>query len=168
MLVTDVDGVLTAGGITYDSQTHEIKQFNAKDGFGFKLAHSAGLLTGIISARESQTIRHRAGELGIKHLYLGRYDKWNALQELKAALKLADDELCYLGDDLPDIPVLSSVGLPVAVADADEQVRVTAGFVTHRKGGEGAIRETVELILFAQNRLISEKEKWFEKQRNKK
>lgn len=161
-LILDVDGVFTDGHIIYNIHKEETKFYNAQDGLGIKLAASAGLITGIISARESDAIRHRAQELGIDIIFLGRYDKLNAYKTLKKKMKLKDREICFMGDDLPDIPVLQKVGLPVAVQNAAPMVKAVTGLETRRSGGKGAIRETVEFILFAQGRLESETHKMIE------
>jgi 3-deoxy-D-manno-octulosonate 8-phosphate phosphatase (KDO 8-P phosphatase) len=147
VILMDVDGVMTRGDIVYDSNGLEIKHFNAHDGLGIKMARLAGLKTGIISSRESGTIRVRAAELKMDHLYLGRDDKLRAFQELQEILKLTPEEFCFIGDDLPDIPVLQVVGLGIAVKNASELTKKNAHFVTHSRGGEGAIREVVEIIL---------------------
>jgi 3-deoxy-D-manno-octulosonate 8-phosphate phosphatase (KDO 8-P phosphatase) len=149
VILMDVDGVMTRGDIVYDSNGLEIKHFNAHDGLGIKLARLAGLKTGIISSRESGTIRVRAAELKMDHLYLGRDDKLRAFQELQGIVKLPMEEFCFIGDDLPDIPVLQAVGLGIAVKNASELTKKNAHFVTHGRGGEGAVREVVEIILNA-------------------
>ncbi len=153
VILMDVDGVLTDGSIVYDSNGVEIKHFNAQDGLAFKLASAVGLRTGFISARESGAIHRRAQDLGVDFMHLGSYRKLAAYQQLKNSLKLSDEYFCYIGDDLPDIPVLRQVGLAVAVRNATELVKETAHYITQRSGGEGAVREVVELILNAQNLL---------------
>ncbi|RMG61058.1 MAG: hypothetical protein D6715_14345 [Calditrichaeota bacterium] len=149
----DVDGVLTAGEIAYDTRQQELKIFNALDGQGIKLARMAGLALGLISARESEAIRYRAGELGIPHLYLGVKDKLAAFQQASKALQLPGEAFCFIGDDLPDLPVLNRVGLPVAVANAAWSIQDQVPFRTRRRGGQGAVREVIEFVLHAQNRL---------------
>jgi len=153
VILMDVDGVLTRGMIVYDSNGLEIKHFNAHDGLGIKLALLAGLKTGIISARESGTIRTRANELKMDYLYLGRDRKLNAFQDLQKDLNLAADDFCFIGDDLPDIPVLKHVGFAVAVKNATPMTKEVAHYVTEKDGGEGAVREVVEIILNAQEKL---------------
>ena len=153
-LISDVDGVLTDGKIIY-SDDRMIKQFSALDGAGIKLAQAAGLTTGLISAGKSSAVRQRAAILNIPHLYLGRWDKEAALEELLEVLKLPATAICYIGDDLPDIPVLKRVGLPVAVANAMPAVKEAAGLQTTRQGGDGALREVVEFVLYAQGRLTA-------------
>jgi len=128
----------------------EIKHFDAHDGQGIKLAKAAGLKTGIISARESGTIRKRATEIRMDYLYLGQDKKLPAFVELKEKLKLASENFCFIGDDLPDIPVLREVGLAVAVRNATAPTKEAAHYITRRPGGRGAVREVIELILDAQ------------------
>ena len=151
-LLFDVDGVFTDGKIIYTTDGKEIKQYDAHDGLGIKMAQTADLLTGIISARESEAIRIRAADLKIDILYLGRYDKLNAYHDFQKTYQLKDEEICFVGDDLPDIPVLLAVGFPVAVENASEPVKQAARFVTKYPGGQGAIREVVEFILHAQQK----------------
>lgn len=149
----DVDGVMTRGDIVYDSNGLEVKHFNAHDGLGIKLARLAGLKTGIISSRESGTIRVRAKELKMDYLYLGRDLKLQAFHELQSVLSLPSEKFCFIGDDLPDIPVIREAGLGVAVNNATEPTRKSAHLVTERKGGDGAVREVIEIILKSQNLL---------------
>ncbi len=156
-LVMDVDGVLTEGRISYDEHSVELKSFNAKDGFGIKMARTAGLITALISGRESRSIRRRAAELKIDHLFLGRYDKRNALEELCRAAQITPAEVCYIGDDLPDQPVMEAVGLGIAVADAAAGLPERSHLQTETPGGRGAVREVIEFLLFAQGRLASVK-----------
>jgi 3-deoxy-D-manno-octulosonate 8-phosphate phosphatase (KDO 8-P phosphatase) len=150
-ILMDVDGVMTHGKIVYDSNGIEIKHFNAHDGLGITLARLAGVKTGIISSRESGTIRVRAAELKMDYLYLGRNKKFPALQELCQKHKFSFEELCFIGDDLPDIPIIKTVGLGVAVLNATEMTKKAADYITHNFGGEGAVREIVEIVLQSQN-----------------
>jgi len=153
LILMDVDGVLTDGKIIYDTNSTEIKMYNAHDGLAITLARRASLKTGIISARESAAIRYRAEELKFDYIYLGQFYKIRSYENLKKSMKLSDEAICYVGDDLPDIPVLKRVGFPVAVQNASLPVKQIARFQTMRGGGDGAIREVVEYILNAQGRL---------------
>lgn len=153
VILMDVDGVMTTGEIVYDSRGVEIKHFNAHDGLAIKLARAAGIKTGIISSRESGTIRTRAAELKMDYLYLGRYDKLTALRELQEAVQVVSEHICFIGDDLPDIPIMKEVGLSVAVKNATEMTKSFAQYVSHKPGGEGAVREVVEIILESQDML---------------
>jgi 3-deoxy-D-manno-octulosonate 8-phosphate phosphatase (KDO 8-P phosphatase) len=147
----DVDGVLTRGDIVYDSNGLEIKHFNAHDGFGIKLARTAGLNVGIISARESGTIRIRASELKFDHIYLGKEAKLPAFRELENELGLSARHFCFIGDDIPDIPVMEAVGFAVAVQNATPLTKKYADYITKVSGGYGAVREVVEIVLNSQN-----------------
>lgn len=149
-ILMDVDGVMTHGKIVYDSNGIEIKHFNAHDGLGITLARLAGIKTGIISSRESGTIRVRAAELKMDYLYLGRNKKFPALQALCRKYRFELENICFIGDDLPDIPVIEAVGLGVAVSNATELTKASADYVTHNAGGEGAVREIVEIVLQSQ------------------
>ncbi len=153
IILMDVDGVLTRGDIVYDGNGLEIKHFNAHDGLGIKLARVAGLRTGIISMRESGTIRKRAAELNIDFLYLGKEKKVSSFEDIKQITGLENDQFCFIGDDLPDIPVMNRVGLAVAVSNATPLTQKNAHYVTISGGGRGAVREVVELILNSQNLL---------------
>ena len=153
VILMDVDGVLTRGDIVYDSNGLEIKHFNAHDGQGIKLARVAGLKVGIISSRESGTIRHRAKELGFHYLYLGRDKKLPAFDQLMNETGFHTENFCFIGDDLPDIPVMKTVGLAVAVCNGTPLTQKNAHYVTRSGGGDGAVREVVEIILDSQNLL---------------
>lgn len=148
-ILFDVDGVMADGSIVYDSERREVKFFDAHDGYGIKLAGEAGMTTGIISARESEAIRHRAAELGVKYLYLGSFDKISAYRAFKKETALTDEQICFVGDDLPDLPVLAQVGLPVAVNNAAGPLKNAVPFSTRCCGGGGALREVIDFVLYA-------------------
>ena len=155
MLLMDVDGVMTDGSLIYipmaDGSVVEAKSFNASDGAGIGFAGRAGLKTGIISGRGSAG--RRAEELKMEFVYqgLGR-KKLSALEEILVRSKIPSERVCYVGDDVQDIPILMRVGFPVAVANAYPEVLSRVAYVTHAAGGHGAIREVVELILKAQGK----------------
>ena len=151
-LILDVDGVLTDGKITYTANGMEIKSFHVRDGSGLKYWHRVGHLTAVLSGRESAATRLRAKELGVKVVEAGAKDKLPALRRIVEELGIDLKECAYLGDDLPDIPPMRAVGLPLAIADAAADVREIAVGVTESKGGAGAAREVVEIILRAQGR----------------
>ncbi len=155
LLLTDVDGVLTDGRLFYVERAkgvvEETKGFHSQDGLGLILAHEAGLKTGIISARTSAGVVHRAKILKMTYIIQGTFAKAEAYEKIKAD-GYADDEIAYVGDDLPDLPVMLRCGLPVAVANARPEVKAAARLVTRRAGGDGALRELVEMILKAQGR----------------
>jgi 3-deoxy-D-manno-octulosonate 8-phosphate phosphatase (KDO 8-P phosphatase) len=156
LLLMDVDGVLTNGTFYYvplpNGGMLETKGFDSRDGLGLRLAHHAGIKTGIITGRSSPVIEHRAKELGIEFLRQNATEKIAPYEEMLAAAHLTDAEVCYMGDDLTDLPLLTRVGLGVSVANGDPLVRKHARFTTRRVGGAGAVRETVELILTAQGK----------------
>ncbi|GAB4374688.1 MAG: HAD family hydrolase [Calditrichia bacterium] len=155
LILMDVDGVMTGGEIVYDSSGGEIKHFDAHDGLGLKLAKYAGLKTGVVSARDSEPIRRRAAELQMDFLYLGSFKKIDALQDILHTHGIKAEHICYIGDDYPDIPILREAGLAVAVENATAPVKEQAHYITRRKGGKGAVREVVDLILETQQVLES-------------
>lgn len=152
LLLSDVDGVMTDGRIVYDNQGIETKRFHVRDGVGIKLWQKSGNRFGIITQRSSQAVKIRASELDVSLVRQGTADKIATLHEIVAKLGLELSQVGYIGDDLPDLPVLHAVGLAVAVADAAAEVRRAADFITSLAGGQGAVRETVEMILQSQQR----------------
>jgi 3-deoxy-D-manno-octulosonate 8-phosphate phosphatase (KDO 8-P phosphatase) len=150
LLIMDVDGVLTDGKIIQDRHGHEVKVFDVKDGHGIVMAHRAKLRTGLISGRESETITRRAEELGIALVFQKVWNKLEVYEKIRMDTALTHDEVAYVGDDVVDIPLLRRVGLAVAVADAVDEVKAVSHFITQRPGGQGAVREVIELILRAQ------------------
>lgn len=152
LIVSDVDGVMTDGALVIDNQGIETKRFHIRDGQGVRLWQKAGGRFGVITLRSSQVVKLRAEELGVEIIRQGVGDKRETVKEILGELGLSPEQVCYLGDDLPDLPAVRYVGLGVAVADACEELRRAAHYVTSRPGGAGAVRETVELILKAQRR----------------
>src|SRR3954463_5223017 len=152
LILSDVDGVLTDGGIWYDNQGVELKAFHIRDGLGIKLWQRAGFRFGILTARTSHIVRLRASELGIDIVRQGFEDKLPTAHEMIRECKLTPEQVCYIGDDLTDLPVIRSVGLGAAVADAAAEVRAGAAHVTQLAGGQGAVRELIETILKAKSR----------------
>jgi 3-deoxy-D-manno-octulosonate 8-phosphate phosphatase (KDO 8-P phosphatase) len=149
MLLLDVDGVMTDGGIIIDDKGQELKVFHVRDGHGIKLLLRNGINVGIITGRTSAVVKKRAEELGIKDVYQGCHDKVMAYEKIKESHKLKDEEIGFIGDDIVDIPLLKRVGFPVAVADATEETKAVAIYVTETRGGRGAVREVAEFILKA-------------------
>lgn len=149
LILSDVDGVLTDGGIIYDAQGVEIKWFHVRDGLAIKLWQRAGFRFGILTSRSSQSVRLRSAELGVDLLRQGCEEKLPAAQQIMQELHLQPAQVCYIGDDLPDLPVMRLVGYPVAVADAVAELRAAAALITSTAGGFGAVREAVEVILKA-------------------
>ncbi|HEY4707035.1 MAG: phenylphosphate carboxylase subunit delta [Deltaproteobacteria bacterium GWA2_55_10] len=152
LVIFDVDGVLTDGRIIFDAAGTETKFFDVKDGHGIKLLMRAGIETAIITARESKVVFHRAQDLGIALVYQGVKDKKRSLDDIAARTGIALAEMAYMGDDIIDLPVLTRVGLSATVADAVDEVREMADFVSSKPGGRGAVREMVELILKTQGK----------------
>jgi 3-deoxy-D-manno-octulosonate 8-phosphate phosphatase (KDO 8-P phosphatase) len=148
-LVLDVDGVLTDGRLYFDNQGNELKAFSTRDGLGMRALQSQGTLLALITGRQSEIVSRRAANLGIEHVYQGRHDKLDALNELLAATGVEEQQVCYAGDDWIDIPVLNRVGLAVTVPDADSVVKSHAHWITPRAGGRGAVRDICDLILAA-------------------
>lgn len=152
LILADVDGVLTTGGIIFDNQGIETKQFHIRDGLGIKLWQRAGYRFGVVTGRSSHIVKIRAAELGVEIVRQTAEDKLPVVQQILDELRLEPRQVCYIGDDLPDLPVMRAVGLSVAVADAAPELRAAANFVTTAGGGYGAVRETIEMILKAQRR----------------
>lgn len=150
LLVLDVDGVLTDGSIVYTDNEVELKGFFVRDGSGLKIWQLAGKQSAIITGRKSPMVNVRAAEVGIGRVIQGMSDKLPAYRHLLAESGMRAEQVCFVGDDLPDLPLLQECGLAVAVADACSEVRVAADYITRVPGGRGAVRETIELILACQ------------------
>jgi 3-deoxy-D-manno-octulosonate 8-phosphate phosphatase (KDO 8-P phosphatase) len=152
LLLMDCDGVLTDGRITLLDTGDEEKSFHTRDGHGLVLLHRAGLQSGIVSGRTSALVERRARELGIKYVRQGTWNKVKDFEELLAEAEINEREVAFIGDDVTDIPLMQRSELAVAVADAVEETRGVAHYVTQLPGGFGAVREVCELILKAQGR----------------
>jgi len=150
LLLLDVDGVLTNGSIIYNDAGSETKIFNARDGFGLKLVMQAGIKVGIVTGRSSNALRHRCNNLGIHYLFDGIADKAIMLEKIAAQTGVGPNNAAFVGDDLPDLPIMKRAGLSIAVADAHEIVRQKADWTTQAPGGHGAVREVCEALLRAQ------------------
>jgi 3-deoxy-D-manno-octulosonate 8-phosphate phosphatase (KDO 8-P phosphatase) len=152
LLILDVDGVLTSGIIFYQGEgLSQSKGFHVHDGFGIKLLQRANIEVGIISAKLSTAAVQRFQDLNIKHFYLGYENKLIAYETLKKELNFTDKEIAYMGDDLPDLPVLRRVGLAITVKEAAAMIKEYAHLITEKPAGAGAVREVCEFILQAQN-----------------
>lgn len=149
LLILDVDGVLTDGGIILDGGAAELKVFHVRDGHGLTMLKRAGVKVAIITGRNSEVVDRRARELGITEVYQGCHKKIVAYEKLLAKLAIADEYVAYIGDDVVDVPLFKRAGFPVAVADAVEEARESALFITNARGGRGAVREICDLILKA-------------------
>lgn len=162
LFLMDVDGTLTDGGVCLISTTSahgsadpvvsEMKVFNAQDGQGLSLAHTMGIQTGFITGRSSPAVAQRAKELHVTFVYLGQKKKTEAFEECTRRAGVTEEEVAYMGDDLPDIPLARRAGLAVCVADGAPELAEVCHFSTRRRAGRGAAREVVELILKAQGR----------------
>lgn len=149
LLVLDVDGVLTDGGLYYTESGEELKKFNVKDGMGIKLLQKAGIEVAIISASNSTATLHRARKLGITHAFIGVENKLEALETLCNKLGLQFSQVAHIGDDVNDLPIFQAIGVPLTVADAMPINQAKARYVTQKAGGQGAVREVCDLILAA-------------------
>lgn len=147
IIISDVDGVWTAGGIVYLSDGREMKEFNVRDGLAVKIAQNAGLVVAVITSRQSEVLQRRCRELGIEHLVQGAGDKFEEATRLLEGLDLTFEQACYIGDDLPDLPALVAAGLSAAPSDACAEVLETANWQLETPGGRGALRELVERLL---------------------
>ena len=156
LLLMDVDGVLTDGRFWHvprpSGGVFETKTFHSRDGLGFRIAHQAGLKTGFITGRRSPAVEYRAKELGVHFLKQHAREKLEPYQEILREARLKNEEICYVGDDIVDLPLLTRVGLAVAVGDGHKALRRYVHYVTQQPGGFGAVRETIELILTAQGK----------------
>lgn len=156
LVVFDVDGVMTNGQLILGPAGEEFKIFNVRDGHGLVMLRQSGMPVAIITGRQSAVVATRMAELGIEYVYQGQRDKLVALADLCARLDVGVEEICYAGDDLPDLPVLLRVGLPVTVADGHPRCVEAARWQTRAVGGAGAVREICEFILQAKGTLAAE------------
>lgn len=147
LLLLDVDGVMTDGGIIYDANGIETKVFNVKDGHGIKMLQRLGIEVGIITGRTSAVVDFRAKELGISILYQGALKKIVCYEEIKKKTGFVDSQIAYVGDDVIDVPVMRSAGFAAAPADALAEARNAAHYVTNCAGGKGAVREICDIII---------------------
>lgn len=152
-VIFDVDGVLTDGRLYYDNHGNEFKAFHAHDGHGMKMLQAGGIPVAIITARQSQLVAKRMDDLGIQHVFQGARDKLVAFETLLARLELTPEQVCYVGDDCLDLPVMRRCGLAIAVANAQSISKDNAHLITQNHGGAGAAREVCDLILAAQGKL---------------
>jgi len=156
VLVMDVDGVLTDGKIVFDSNGNELKFFCVKDGFGLTRWHHLGKKSAIITARYSKPVAMRADGLKIDRVYQDAYPKMGYYEKVLSEFGVDDEQVCYVGDDLADIPVIKRVGIGIAVRNAVPEAKAAADYVTEHCGGDGAVREMIEMILKAQGLWRSE------------
>ena len=153
LVIFDVDGVLTDGSLYLGDDGQEYKAFHSRDGHGMAMLQESGVVVGIITGRTSQVVRLRMESLGVRHVHQGQRDKRSAYEQMKADLGLTDDEVAFVGDDVVDLPVMSRVGLAIAVQDAHPAVKQHAHWQTTSRGGRGAARDVCELLMEAQGTL---------------
>ena len=151
-LVCDIDGVMTDGTLYYDQHGEALKGFSTQDGLGLKMLKHIGIEVAVISGRDCPALHVRLKELGINHAYLGIDDKLTAFQSLRKKLDLTAEQIAYVGDDFPDLAVMKTVALPIAVANACPPVQKVALWVTQKSGGHGAIREITDGFIDAHNK----------------
>jgi len=149
VLAMDVDGVLIDGQLIFDGQGRELKSFNVQDGFGIVILKRAGIKTAIITAGNSKVVKIRADYLHIDRLYSGSYPKMTAYEHMLKEFKVVDAQVCFIGDDITDCQILRRAGLGIAVRNAVAEAKNAADVVTTRCGGDGAVREVIELLLRA-------------------
>ena len=152
LLLLDVDGVLTDGGIVMNDRGEEIKRFDVRDGHGIRLLLRGRIQVGLITGRSSKVVNHRAKDLGISIVYQQVYNKLEVYQKIKRRSRLQDREIAYAGDDIVDLPILKRVGLAMAVKDGWPDLKRDVDYVTSNGGGRGAVREIVEILLKAQGK----------------
>ena len=161
LVALDVDGVLTDGRIYVADSGERIRAFDVKDGSAIVYLQRAGVRVALLSGESRDAVRHRAERLGIQTVLLGYKNKRRGLEDLLKAEDASVEEICYVGDDLPDVPVMRAVGLAVAVADADPMAKSAARFVLSKPGGRGAVRELAERLLKAQGKWQAILERYF-------
>lgn len=160
LVIFDVDGVLTDGSLFFGDNGQEYKAFNSRDGHGIKMLMKYGVEIAIITGRTSKVVEHRVANLGIKHVYQGAQDKLICFNDLIAKLGIRAEETAYVGDDVVDLPVMTKVGLAIAVQDAHPFVKQHAHWQTPNRGGHGAGRDVCELLIEARGQLKSELESY--------
>lgn len=153
LVIFDVDGVMTDGGLFIGDDGQEYKAFNSLDGHGIRMLTECGLQTAIITGRCSEVVKHRTQDLGINLVYQGYRDKRPAFEQLLSEVDLQPDQIAYVGDDVVDLPIMSQVGFAIAVQSAHPYVKQHAHWITDRRGGQGAVRDVCELLLEARGLL---------------
>ncbi len=162
LLILDIDGVMTDGGLQFDNRGEEYKTFNSLDGHGIRMLLECGIEIAVITGRNSGIVSHRMNELGVTHIYQGYRDKLLAYEKLLQDTGLESGQTAYVGDDLPDLPVMRRVGLAIAVQNAHVFVKQHCDWVTTARGGNGAVREVTDFILQAQSLLAARQDSYLE------
>lgn len=155
LVIFDVDGVLTDSSLFLGDDGQEYKAFHSKDGHGMVMLQQNNVMIAIITGRTSEVVKKRMDSLGIKHVYQGQKDKLPAYEQLKKELSLSDEQIAYVGDDVVDLPVMTKVGLAIAVQDAHSMTKEHSHWITPSNGGRGAAREVCEMLMHAQGTLKS-------------
>ena len=155
LLICDIDGVFSDGRIYLGNQGEELKAFNTKDGFGIKALINSGFEVAVITGRHSQIVQQRMTSLTVPHIYQGQENKLQAYQELKDKLQLSDEQIAYIGDDGPDLPVMELVGFAVAVNDAHPLIKRVSHYTTMLPGGFGAVRELTDLLMLENGKSLT-------------
>ena len=153
LLICDIDGVFSDGRIYLGNDGEELKAFHTRDGFGIKALMNGGVEVAVITGRRSHIVEQRMQALGVQHIYQGQHDKREAYAALVETLKLEAQQIAYVGDDVPDLELIRTVGLGIAVRDAHASVQQAASYVTALPGGFGAVREVTDLLLLSQGKL---------------
>jgi 3-deoxy-D-manno-octulosonate 8-phosphate phosphatase (KDO 8-P phosphatase) len=161
LLILDVDGVLTDGRVYYGNYGDELKAFDIQDGLGLSLLYRVGIKAVIITARKSKVVLRRAKDLRIAKVYQNAFRKIEAYEKVLKKFRIKDEEACYIGDDLIDLPILRRVGLAACVPNAREELKQVAHHITSRRGGEGAVREIAEILLKAQDKWETVTQRYF-------
>jgi len=162
LVVFDVDGVMTDGGLTLGDDGQEYKTFNTQDGLGMKLLNDSGVELAIITGRTSEVVKNRAQNTGVKHIYQGIHNKLEAFNDLISKLGLDKEQAAFMGDDVVDVPPMKRCGLGVCVPAAPDNVKAIAQYVTEKSGGKGAVRELCELIMQAQGTYDAQMAQFFD------
>lgn len=162
LLIVDIDGVLTDGGLHFDNRGEEYKTFNSLDGHGIRMLLECAIDVAVITGRQSKIVNHRMGDLGVRHIYQGNRDKLPAFERLLQDTGIEAAQTAYIGDDLPDLPIMQRVGFAVAVQNAHGFVKQHCDLVTTASGGHGAVREVTDFILHAQGLLDDQQNRYLE------
>ena len=162
LLVVDIDGVLTDGGLQFDNRGEEYKTFNSLDGHGIRMLLDCGIEVAVLTGRQSKIVNHRMGDLGVKHIYQGNRDKLPAFEQLLGDTGNEASQTAYVGDDLPDLPIMQRAGFAIAVQNAHGFVKQHCDWVTTARGGHGAVREVTDFILHAQGLLEDQQHGYLE------
>lgn len=161
ILVLDCDGVMTDGGLYYDHEGRMSKRFDVQDGLGIKLAQKAGIIVAVITGLDCKCVHERVHGLGIEDYFAGHFNKIDCLNEIREKYGCEWEDICFVGDDWVDLGALSKVGFPVAVENAQPEVKELARLVTKNRGGNGAVREVIRFILSSQGKLKELMGEWF-------